>query len=205
MPKTLQKIPRPLLILLSIMLIKWMKESGGTFLGTRTVKAIDDFKATIGPIAKKVEAETGISARLGLIQSSLESGYLSSKLSQAPHYNIFGFKCGEAWIKASKPYVMMPTKDYYKKGQKMPNGETATKDNQELVWPAPFRSYGSYEESYRDWARLMQTSGYTQDGAIAALRADDLHNFGLALSKRYAPNQNYEIRLLNRGRDMGLA
>lgn len=182
------------------------------------MQGIKDFTDALNPTATAVENETGISARLGIIQAALESGYGGSDLSRptakltvlpsnvvGPAYNIFGFKCGDAWLKAGKPYVLVPTTDYYAVGQKMPNGEIATVPNQALKWPAPFRAYASWDESYRDWARLMQTSGYVADGALAALQADDLSQFGVALSKRYAPNQNYGDRLASRADAMGLA
>lgn len=212
---------RPWIVLAALALWQVLRERQGSYLGTRTMKAIEDFKEKIGPVARAVQAETGISARLGTIQAALESAYGASDLSRptasldiyvsgkathkGPANNIFGFKTGDAWINAGRTYVLVPTVDYYKKGQKMPNGEIATRDNQPLKWPAPFRAYASWEESYRDWARLMQTEKYAADGATDALGRDDLKGFGTALSKRYAPNQNYDIRLAVRGKEMGLA
>ncbi|HXT00368.1 MAG TPA: glucosaminidase domain-containing protein [Elusimicrobiota bacterium] len=218
----------PLLVLIGYVLYREFTSSGDgsdnpfgintDVLGTRTMSVIQDFSDKLSPIAKKVENETGISSRLGLVQAALESSYGSSKLSRpdaqltilpanvtGPALNIFGLKCGSAWLNAKKPYVMLPTKDYYAKGQKMPNGAIATVDNQALVWPAPFRAYGSWEESYRDWARLMQIPVYVQDGALAALQADDLEKFGQALGIHYAPNQNYAKRISDRAGEMGLA
>lgn len=188
-------------------------------LGTRTSQAMKDFTTALQPIADKVQSETGISARLGMIQSALESSFGASQLSRpdaklelrnsfytiGPALNLFGFKCGDAWLNAKKPYVLVPTIDYYAKGQKMPDGNVATKDNQPLKWPAPFRAYGSWEESYRDWARLMQIPMYVQDGALAALKADDLDKFGAALEIHYAPNQGYAQRISDRADQMGLA
>lgn len=208
---------RPLLILAALYV--WSRlNAPKNILGTRTLTVIEDFKKKIEPIAKAVEAETGYSARLGTLQASLESSYGNSDLSRptaqltilpakkiGPANNIFGFKCGEAWLKAGKPYVLMPTVDYYMKGQKMPNGQIAPRDNFPLKWPAHFRAYASWDESYRDWARLMGNAMYTADGAPAALKRDDLVAFGKALSIHYAPNQNYDARLASRAREMYLA
>jgi flagellum-specific peptidoglycan hydrolase FlgJ len=206
----------PLLVVIGVVLYRELRGSDAGVLGSRTMEAIDYFKRTLEPIALKVQGETGFSSRLGVTQAALESSNGTSKLSRpdaqleilparrlGPALNIFGFKCGDGWLKAGRPYVMLPTKDYYKKGQKMPNGEIATVDGQALVWPAPFRAYSSWEESYRDWARLMQIPVYVADGAPAALRADDMKAFGDALDKHYAPNQNYATRLENRAREIG--
>lgn len=225
----------PLLVLIGLIIYQEINASGDTsdeagddpnnplnvntsVLGTRTMSVIDAFTAQLGPIADQVESETGISARLGQVQAALESSYGSSALSRpdaqltilpagvvGPAYNIFGFKCGDAWLKAGNPYVLVPTVDYYKKGQKMPDGNIATADNQPLKWPAPFRAYASWEMSYRDWARLMQIPTYVNDGSLAALKADDLKQFGAALGIHYAPNQNYAQRIADRAAEMGLA
>lgn len=218
--KTILGIPVPLAIL-AILAIYKIATSGRTLqlLGTRTVQAIDDFKKKLLPVAKAVEAETGIRKEPGIVQASLESNNGMSDLSRptavhaifiqgkvvrnGPANNIFGFKTGEAWINGGKPYVMIPTTDYYKKGQKMPDGNVAVKDNQPLKWPAPFRAYDNWDESYRDWARLMQTAGYINDGALDALKKGDIKAVGLALSKRYAPNQNYDQRMAARAEVIG--
>ena len=207
---------RGLLILAALVAWRWYQEKAGGALGGRTVEAINAFKAKLAKVAKEVEAATGISARLGIYQASLESGYGGSELSRptakltilpsntvGPANNIFGFKTGEAWIKAGRPYVMMPTWDYYRKGQKMPNGEIATKDGQALKWPSPFRAYASWDDSYRDWARLLQTPTYVADGTLTAVKKDALEEFGKALGIHYAPNQNYASRLAARAKEMG--
>jgi flagellar protein FlgJ len=183
------------------------------------MEGIAGFKEKLRGVANAVQKETGISARLGVAQAALESAYGGSELSRptaklaiqstrgplpvGPANNLFGFKTGEAWIKAGNAYVMIATKDYYKAGQKMPDGNTATKDGQALVWPAPFRAYPSWDASYRDWARLMQIPMYVNDGALAALKADNLDAFGKALSIHYAPNQSYDKRLLGPASNIG--
>jgi flagellar protein FlgJ len=160
------------------------------------------FVGTLRQIADKVERETGISAKLGIVQAALESNYGTSTLSKpdasltilpggaiGPANNIFGFKTGSAWLKAGKPYVSLPTTDYDAQGK-------AVKGLQ------PFRAYVSWEESYRDWARLMQTPMYAEDGSLEALKTGDLEAFGEALGVHYAPNQGYGARLAARATEM---
>lgn len=185
------------------------------------MEGIEEFKNRLRSVALAVQRETGFSARLGIAQAALESKYGQSDLSrpsaklqilsktfngplrEGPAHNYFGFKTGQAWIDAGRTYVMMPTWDYYKKGQKMPNGEVAITEGQSLRWPAPFRAYASPDESYRDWARLMQIPTYVADGAVTALKNDDGEAFGKALSIHYAPNQNYDKRLLGPAAEIG--
>ncbi len=177
----------------------------------------EQFVSTLKPIALAVQSETGISSRLGIIQASLESKNGGSHLSDPMQKlmilpgdalgaacNIFGFKCGDEWIKNGNPHVMAPTLDFYRKGQKMPNGGISPADEYGLIWPASFRAYDSWEASYRDWARLMQVPMYVKDGALAALKADDLFGFGKALSIHYAPNQGYDKRLGDRAVALGM-
>ena len=190
--------PRPLFLLAVMVALSYLAKM---FKGTMDAKTY--FIGTLKAIADKVEAETGIAARLGVIQASLESNYGQSQLSrsdvnltilpsksQGPALNIFGFKTGEAWLKAGRPYVMMPTTDY-------------GADGKPFKAMQPFRAYASWAESYRDWARLMQTPTYVNDGALDALKKNDLAKFGAALSKHYAPNQDYGTRLAARAKDMG--
>lgn len=189
---------------------------GQTTLGSRTLEAIKEFKDKLTPVAKKVQEETGISAKLGIVQAALESANGTSDLSRptakliilpantlGPANNLFGFKTGEAWLKAGRPHVMIPTWDYYKKGQKMPDGNVAAADGQKLKWPAAFRAYASWDDSYRDWARLMQVDMYVKDGALDALKKGDLKAFGTALGIHYAPNQDYVSRLSSRANVIG--
>jgi flagellar protein FlgJ len=189
--------PRPLFILAVLTAFAYLARMLKGNMDAKTY-----FVGTLRAIADKVETETGISARLGVIQAALESAYGTSMLSksdanltilpsksQGPAFNIFGFKTGEAWVKAGRPYVMMPTTDY-------------GADGKPFKAMQPFRAYPSWADSYRDWARLMQTPMYVADGALTALKAGDMAKFGAALGKHYAPNQDYGTRLAARAKEM---
>lgn len=166
--------------------------------GTRTVSAIADFIAKLGPIAAAVEKETGISAKLGMAEAAEESRYGLSELARpdgvltvfpsgisAPANNLFGITAEEGtyWRNQNQPYVLMPTHEWVKQA----DGTT-----QEIATTRPFRAYLSWDASYRDWARLMQTKNYVDAGALAALKAGDPVAFGQALNKAgYATDPNY--------------
>ncbi len=213
-----------MLILAGLYLLYYLRENASSdtstaILGTRTVSQIQAFKDALAAVANAVESETGIVAALGVTQAALESSYGNSDLSrpsavlsiyvskavvrQGPANNLFGFKTGSAWINAGNAYVLVPTTDYYAAGKKMPDGNVSPRDNFPLKWPAPFRAYDSWEASYRDWARLMQTASYIADGSMDALTSGDMQAFGVAMAKRYAPNQNYDQRLIARAVEMG--
>ena len=139
-----------------------------------------DFVQKLRPIALAVEKETGIKADLGVIQAAHESGWGTSGLTVKAN-NLFGFKTGSAWLRDKKPIIEMPTGEF--QGGKW------------ITIQAPFRRYNSYEESYRDWARLMQTSRYKH--AFAAAKRGDLKEFAEALYKAgYATDPRYAGKLI---------
>src|SRR3990167_2204400 len=129
MRKMITTIPRPLLVLITILIGKWFTESGrkASVLGTRTMSAMKDFKEGLGPIAAKVEAETGISAKIGMGQLAHESAFGTSQLARpdaqlkimptgkvGPANNLAGFTAGPDtyWRKQGLPYVDMPTTEW---------------------------------------------------------------------------------------------
>lgn len=170
---------------------------------------MEKFKAMIGPVAAAVERETGINAKLGMGQAAHESGYGASGLSSpdskleiridapgtppynstvlriGPANNFFGFtaELGTYWRSQNRPYVLMPTTEW--------------KDGKPYKTTRPFRAYSSPEESYRDWARLMQTPAYVKAGAPVALKAGDVAGFAEAMRKvGYATDPTYAAKLV---------
>jgi peptidoglycan hydrolase FlgJ len=94
--------------------------------------------------AKQAEAATGIPAAFMISQSALETGWGRKEIRHAdgsPSFNLFGIKATGNW---KGPVAEITTTEFI-------NGK-ATK----VV--AKFRAYGSYAESFADYARLMKES-----------------------------------------------
>jgi flagellar protein FlgJ len=94
--------------------------------------------------AQAAAAETGIPASFILAQAAHESGWGRKEINYAdgsPSHNVFGIKAGADWKGAT---AEVTTTEYV-------NGQPRKVTEK-------FRAYGSYEESFRDWARLMKNS-----------------------------------------------
>lgn len=138
-----------------------------------------DFFARLRPAALAVERETGIKADFGMVQAAHESGYGGSQLTRDAN-NLFGFTDG-GWKAAGKPVFEILTSEFL--GGKW------------VKVPRHFRRYSSWEESYRDWARLMQLPRYA--AALAAARAGNFPAFAAALkSAGYATDPTYDSKLV---------
>jgi hypothetical protein len=112
--------------------------------------AVSDFFSQYAPYAQSVSRTTGIDPRIVLAQAALETGYGKS----APNFNLFGIK-GKGSTQQTKEFV----------------------DGRMVSMPQEFRSYGSPEESFLDYAKLMSgkryegvRSGGTLEEQIAALQ-----------------------------------
>lgn len=115
-----------------------------------------------------------------LTQAMHESDWLRSALTRQAN-NLYGFKTGEAWDKAGKPYVTLPTQEFI--GGKWVRVQ------------ARFRAYPSFLESMRDWARLISTVSRYAD-TKKALDAHDSKAYFLAIGKSgYATDPNYGTKL----------
>lgn len=94
--------------------------------------------------ARRAEAETGIPATFMVSQAALETGWGRKEIRHgdgSPSFNLFGIKAGANW---KGPTADVVTTEYV--------GGKA----QKVV--AKFRAYGSYAESFADYARLMKDS-----------------------------------------------
>jgi peptidoglycan hydrolase FlgJ len=94
--------------------------------------------------ARRAEAATGIPAAFMVSQAALETGWGRKEIRHAdgsPSFNLFGIKAGGAW---KGPVAEIVTTEYI-------NGRP-----QKVV--AQFRAYGSYAESFADYARMMKNS-----------------------------------------------
>lgn len=130
--------------------------------------------------ARAAEAATGIPAGFMVAQAAHESGWGRREIKNADgssSFNVFGIKAGSQW---KGPVAEVTTTEY--------EGGVAHKVT------AKFRAYGSYEESFKDYARLMKDSPrYAQvmasasgDNASAAGFAQGLQRAGYATDPAYA-------------------
>jgi flagellar protein FlgJ len=107
--------------------------------------------------ARQAEAATGIPASFMVSQAALETGWGRKEINHAdgtPSYNLFGIKAGAGW---AGPVAEVATTEYV-------NGKAQ-------AVTAKFRAYGSYAESFADYARLMKTSPRYQTAVASAARA----------------------------------
>jgi flagellar protein FlgJ len=94
--------------------------------------------------AQRAEADTGIPAPFMVSQAALETGWGRKEIRHAdgsPSFNLFGIKAGGSW---KGPVAEITTTEYIEgRAQKV---------------TARFRAYGSYAESFADYARMMKSS-----------------------------------------------
>ena len=133
--------------------------------------------------AREAEAATGIPAAFMVAQAAHETGWGRKEIRHAdgtPSYNLFGIKAGPGW---RGPVAEITTTEYV-------NGQARK-------GVATFRAYGSYAESFADYARLMKDSPRYQgvvgrvaaaatDAAAAAGFAQGLQRAGYATDPAYA-------------------
>jgi peptidoglycan hydrolase FlgJ len=99
--------------------------------------------------ARDAEATTGIPATFMVAQAAHETGWGRKEIRHAdgaPSFNLFGIKAGANW---KGPTADVTTTEYV-------GGQP-----QKVV--AKFRAYGSYAESFADYARLMKDSPRYRD------------------------------------------
>lgn len=107
--------------------------------------------------AEAVQAESGIPSSFMLGQAAHESGWGRREILNADgstSHNLFGIKAGAGW---KGPVAEITTTEYV---DGVPRKTTAR-----------FRAYASYEDSFRDYARLIKESPRYQDAYQQALAA----------------------------------
>jgi peptidoglycan hydrolase FlgJ len=126
--------------------------------------------------ARRAEAATGIPAAFMVSQAALETGWGRKEIRHAdgaPSFNLFGIKAGGSW---KGPVAEVMTTEYV-------NGKA-----QKVV--AKFRAYGSYAESFADYAQLIKGSpryaGVVADAGSAQGFARGLQRAGYATDPAYA-------------------
>ena len=138
--------------------------------------------------AIRIEKESGIPASYMVGQAGLETGWGRFEIKKAggqPSYNLFGIKATAGW-----------------------KGKTAEVTTTEYVngvakkMVAKFRAYDSYDESFRDYARLISESPryakvMTQTGSAQAF-ASGLQKAGYATDPQYAAKLSRTIETTQR-------
>ena len=103
-----------------------------------------EFVSRVWPHAVDASRSTGIPPQFLVAHAALESGWGRSELRHsngASSYNLFGIKAGKNWQGAT---VEATTTEYV-------NGQAQQQVER-------FRSYGSYEECFRDYAGLLRNN-----------------------------------------------
>ncbi|OZI45005.1 flagellar assembly peptidoglycan hydrolase FlgJ [Bordetella genomosp. 5] len=133
------------------------------------------FVSKMSRAANAAADQSGVPARLILGQAALESGWGKREIKHpdgSTSYNLFGIKAGSSW---KGKVVNVLTTEYV-------NG-VAQKVTQ------PFRAYGSYEESFADYARLIGNSPRYEAVTQARNEVDAarrIQDAGYATDPRYA-------------------
>ena len=145
--------------------------------------------------AKMAEAATGIPAAFMVSQAALETGWGRKEIRHvdgSPSFNLFGIKAGGAW---KGPVAEVVTTEFI-------NGRA-----QKVV--AQFRAYGSYAESFADYARLMKNSpryaGVVAGAGTAQGFAQGLQRAGYATDPAYADKLSRVINTTIRLQRTGVA
>ncbi|MFY9509753.1 MAG: flagellar assembly peptidoglycan hydrolase FlgJ [Rubrivivax sp.] len=133
--------------------------------------------------ARAAEASTGIPANFMISQAALETGWGRKEIKHtdgSPSFNLFGIKAGAGW---NGPTAEVTTTEYV-------NGKA-----QKIT--AKFRAYGSYEESFADYAKLMKDSPrYASTVAKAANKELSASSFAQGLQRAgYATDPAYANKL----------
>lgn len=137
------------------------------------------FVASQAAAAARVSADSGIPADFMLAQAAHETGWGRREIrgrDGSNSYNLFGIKAGPGW---NGPSVTITT--------------TEVIDGEPRKVQAQFRAYGSYEESFRDYARLI---GSSPRYAAARRATDDPSAFARELQRAgYATDPDYAAKL----------
>lgn len=135
-----------------------------------------EFVQRLWPVAQQIGQEMGVEPKAIMAQAALETGwgkYIIHNANGSNSHNLFGIKADQRW---SGEVAKVSTLEY--------RGGVAKKE------VAPFRSYDSYEESLRDYAKFVtQSSRYEQavsDGQSVKGYSEGLQNGGYATDPQYA-------------------
>jgi flagellar protein FlgJ len=129
--------------------------------------------------AVQASRSTGVPAHLILGQAALESGWGKREIKMpdgSTSYNLFGIKAGKDW---NGKVAEVTTTEYH--------NVVASKQVER------FRAYGSYAESFQDYARLLGDN----PRYAGVMQQDDAKGFAVALQQSgYATDPHYADKLV---------
>ena len=145
-------------------------------LGAKIFGGVKDFVQAVADGAQEASQMTGIPSAFITAQAALESGWGKRQILNSDgstSHNLFGIKAGPGWTgKVAKVWTLEFINGSYQKVQ------------------ANFRSYDSYQESFKDYANLLVKSPRYQsviaNGQTAAGFANGLQSAGYATDPGYA-------------------
>ncbi|RDD91884.1 flagellar assembly peptidoglycan hydrolase FlgJ [Acidovorax sp. BoFeN1] len=144
-------------------------------------KGRDGFVQSLSATAERVAQDSGIPASFMLGQAGHETGWGKSEIKNADgssSFNLFGIKAGKGWT--GKVAEITTTEYINGKAQKV---------------TARFRAYDSYEDSFRDYARLI-TDSPRYEKAQATARTGSAVAYAAELQKAgYATDPEYARKL----------
>ena len=140
---------------------------------------VEQFVSRMLPAAQRASQASGVPAQLIMAQAALESGWGKREIRAEDgktSFNVFGIKADKSW---KGPVVEATTTEYV-------NG--AAQKTQ-----ARFRAYGSYEESFADYARFLTSNPRYANVLATPNAAEAAHGLQRA---GYATDPNYGGKLV---------
>ncbi|EHL23306.1 flagellar rod assembly protein/muramidase FlgJ [Acidovorax sp. NO-1] len=148
---------------------------------TQVPRGRDGFVQHLSGTAERVAQESGIPASFMLGQAGHETGWGKSEIRHkdgSNSFNLFGIKATKAWT--GKVAEITTTEYINGKAQKV---------------TAKFRAYDSYEDSFRDYARLIKESP-RYEKAESVAKSGSAMAYASALQKAgYATDPEYARKL----------
>jgi flagellar protein FlgJ len=157
--------------------------------GDSTFDSPGQFVEKLWPLAEKTAQKLGISPEMLLSQAALETGWGKHVISddQNSSYNLFNIKAGSGW-----------------------SGDRVEKVSVEYIYgkairqKSAFRSYDSFEQSFKDYADFIQSSPRYKNALNMANKVEQslhdksyikgIHEAGYATDPNYSDNV---LRVLN--------
>ncbi len=143
---------------------------------------VQDFIQRHDDAAKAAEQQTGIPASFMLAQAAHESGWgrreIKLKDGSSSH-NVFGIKATSAW---QGPVAEVTTTEFI--------------DGKARKVVAKFRAYASYEEAFKDYAKLLGSNARYSEVVAKARSGGNAASFAQGLQKAgYATDPEYASKL----------